>query len=91
MYYAVTRLDITTGEILGEECRVTPRQALIMWTKNSAYLSHDDDKMGSVEVGNFADLLLINHEFLTDDPEDIKNVKVERTILGGKTVYTAAE
>ena len=91
MYYAVTRLDITTGEILGEECRVTPRQALIMWTKNSAYLSHDDDKMGSVEVGNFADLLLINHEFLTDDPEDIKNAKVERTILGGQTVYTAAE
>lgn len=91
MYYAVTRLDITTGEILGEECRVTPRQALIMWTKNSAYLSHDDDKMGSVEVGNFADLLLINHEFLTDDPEDIKTARVERTILGGKTVYTAAE
>ena len=47
--------------------------------------------MGSVEVGNFADLLLINHEFLTDDPEDIKNAKVERTILGGQTVYTAAE
>ena len=37
-----------------------------MWTKNSDYLSYDDNKMGSVEVGNFVDLLLINHEFLTD-------------------------
>ena len=40
-----------------------------MWTKNSAYLSYDDDKMGFVEVGNFADLLLINYEFLTDTPK----------------------
>ena len=37
-----------------------------MWTKNSDYHSYDDDKMCSVEVGNFVDLLLIDHEFLTD-------------------------
>lgn len=57
------------GRNLGEECCVTPRQTLIMWTKNSAYLCYDDDKMSFVEVGNFADLLLINYEFLTDTPK----------------------
>lgn len=89
MYYAVTRLDIHTGKILGEECRVTPEQALIMWTKNAAYFYHDDDKLGSIEVGNLADLVVVDHEFLTDDPEDIKSLKVEKTILGGKVVYEA--
>lgn len=89
MYYAVTRLDEATGNILGEECKVTPEQALIMWTKNSAYFFHDDDKLGSIEVGNLGDLVVLDHEFLTDDPEDIKTLKVEKTILGGKVVYEA--
>ena len=45
--------------------------------------------MGSVEVGNFADVLIIDREFLTDDPTDIRDAKVEKTILGGKIVYEA--
>lgn len=89
MYYAVTRYDETTGKVLGEECKVTPQQALIMWTKNGAYFTHDDDKMGSVEVGNLADVLIIDREFITDDPKDIMNAKVETTILGGEVVYQA--
>ncbi len=89
MYYAVTRIDETSPDrrVIGPECCVTPEQALIMWTKNSAFFMHDDDKLGSVEVGNLADLLVINHEFLTDDPEDIRTAKVEKTMLGGRFVY----
>ncbi len=87
MYYAVTRLDETSGNVLGEECKVTPEQALIMWTKNSAYFSHDDDHMGSVEVGNYADLVIVDREFLTGNPEDIRDAQVEKTILAGKVVY----
>ena len=91
MYYAVTRIDETSPDqaVIGPECCVTPRQALIMWTKNSAFFMHDDDKLGSIEVGNLADLVVINHEFLTDDPEDLRTAKVEKTMLGGTFVYEA--
>lgn len=89
MYYAVTRLDETTGNVLGEESKVTPEQALIMWTKASAYFSHDDNKMGSIEVGNLADLVIVDRDFLNGEIEDIKNVKIEKTILGGKVVFEA--
>lgn len=91
MYYAITRLDETTGrtDILskGDESRVTPIQALIMYTKNSAFFSHDDDKMGSVEVGNFADLCLFDDDFITGDVENYRTTRVAKTILGGKVVY----
>lgn len=89
MYYAVTRIDETTGKILGEDGKVTPKQALIMYTKNSAFFSHDDDKMGSVEVGNYADMVIVDTDFLAGGAEAIKNTKVEKTILGGKVVYEA--
>lgn len=90
MHYAVTRLDVTTGQVLGEECRLTAQQALIMWTKNSAYFSSDDDHMGSVEVGNYADLVIVDREFLTDDPEGLLHAQEEKTILAGKVVYERA-
>ena len=77
MYYAITRLDETTGKTLskGDESKVTPIEALIMWTKNSAFFSHDDDKMGSVEVGNFADLCLFDNDFVTVDVEAYRDTK----------------
>ena len=89
MYYAVTRRDEVTGGTLsnGDDAKVTPMQALIMWTKNAAFFSHDDDKMGSVEVGNFADLCLFDEDFLAGDVEAYRTTKVATTILGGKVVY----
>ena len=92
MYYAVTRLDETTGKTLskGDESKVTPIQALIMWTKNSAFFSHDDDKMSSVEVGNLADFAILDRDcFASSDPTDIRDAKVTTTVLGGKVVYEA--
>ena len=89
MYYAVTRIDMTSGKILGEESKVTPKEALIMWTKNSAYFMHDENKLGSVEAGNLADMVIVDRDFLNGDIEDIKNTKVETTFLGGKIVYQA--
>ena len=91
MYYAITRLDETTGrtDVLskGDESRVTPIQALIMYTKNSAFFSHDDDKMGSIEVGNFADMCLFDEDFITGDVEAYRTTKVSTTVLAGKVVY----
>lgn len=91
MYYAITRLDETTGNILskGDESKVTPIEALIMWTKNAAWFLHDEDKLGSIEVGNLADLVLFPFDFISGDVEEYRRVKVDKTILGGKVVYEA--
>lgn len=92
MYYAITRIDETSGEILsvGDEDKVSPIEALIMYTKNSAFFSHDDDKMGSVEVGNFADLCLFDNDFIEGPVEDYLTTTVAKTFLGGKCVFERA-
>jgi predicted amidohydrolase YtcJ len=87
IYAGVTRIDDTTGKVLGPEHRITAREGLIMWTKNSAYFSHEDAVKGSIEVGNFADMALIDRDILGCPTEDIKGTKVLATILGGKIVY----
>ena len=92
MYYAITRIDETSGEILsvGDEDKVSPIEALIMYTKNSAFFSHDDDKMGSVEVGNFADLCLFDNDFIEGPVEDYLTTTVAKTFLGGTCVFERA-
>ena len=89
MYYAVTRKDAVGDFAFSEESKVSPVEALIMWTKNSAFFSHDDDKMGSIEVGNYGDLVILDRDFIAGEPEDIPCTKVEKTILGGRIVYSA--
>lgn len=88
MYAAMTRLGADGKVYLPEEA-VNARQALIMWTKNSAYFRHDEDKMGSIEVGNFADFVLIDTPLLEAAPEEIRNTHVLKTYVGGRLVYKA--
>lgn len=86
MYAAVTRLGADGKVYLPQEA-VTPAQALIMWTKNSAYFLHADDRMGSIEPGNLADYALIDTPILTASPDEIRSTRVLKTFVGGKTVY----
>lgn len=86
MYGAITMLA-ADGKIYQPNQKITINQALIMWTKSSAYFSHDDDVMGSIEVGNYADLCLIDTDLLTASPEAVRDTKVLLTLLGGETVY----
>jgi len=86
MYAAITRYD-SKGIVYRPDQKLSAAQALIMWTKNSAYLSHEDDVMGSVEVGNYADYVLIDTPILEVGPEAIRDTRVLATFLGGKLVY----
>ncbi|MEG1826200.1 MAG: amidohydrolase, partial [Gordonibacter sp.] len=91
MYYAITRLDETTGNILsnGDESKVSPIEALLMWTMNAAYFLHSDDYLGSIEVGKLADLTVFPSDFIAGDVEGYRTAKVEKTLLGGKIIYEA--
>lgn len=88
MSKAVTRIHLD-GQVHGAEHRISAKQALIMWTMNSAYFSNDEDKLGSIEVGKLADLVVIDTPILEVEPEEILKTKVLETYLGGKKVYEA--
>lgn len=86
MACAVTRrtrsgVDIGAGE------RVGPLEALAMYTINGARAAFDEGIKGSIEVGKLADLVVLGQSPLEVDPWAIKDIPVERTIVGGEILY----
>jgi predicted amidohydrolase YtcJ len=74
---------------LGKDPGLSAEAVLRAATINAAYSLHQDAVTGSLEAGKFADFIVLDRNPLTIPPEDIANVKVLRTVVGGKTVYTA--
>jgi len=63
-------------------------EALEAYTLNAAYLSFEENVKGSIEVGKFADLTVLSHNLLRVEPEEIRDIRVEMTIVGGKIAYS---
>ncbi len=82
----VTRTD-STGKEWGVNQRVSVEEALRLYTVNGAYASFEEDIKGSIETGKLADLVVLGSDPTQIDPLGIKDITVERTIVGGETVY----
>jgi len=74
---------------LGEDSGLSRDTVLRAITINAAYELHQDDATGSLQVGKLADLILLDRDPLKIPAEDIANVKVLETVIGGKTAYAA--
>jgi len=87
---AVTRSDPTEqiAGVLNESERVSVGDMLAAYTINGAYLMHQENVTGSLEVGKFADLVVLSRDLYTIRPEEIGAVTVTRTILEGETVFS---
>jgi len=66
------------------------RQALEMYTRNSAFAANDDDKRGTLEPGKFADLAVLSADYLTAPVKEIGKIRSLLTMVGGNVVYAAA-
>jgi predicted amidohydrolase YtcJ len=73
----------------GPEETPSRADALRFYTIGSAWVAHDEARRGSLEVGKFADLAVLDQDYMTEPVEEIgKNVSL-LTMIGGKIVYTA--
>jgi predicted amidohydrolase YtcJ len=86
IYGAVTRRAASGQELNPGEC-VSASQALAMYTINAAYASFEEDVKGSITPGKLADLVMLSADPTTVPPEQIKDIKVEMTIIGGQVVW----
>ncbi len=86
IYAAVTRKGLSGRVFAGEEA-LTMMEALQGYTLYGAYLSFEEDEKGSIEPGKFADMIVLDQDLLTIDPDHIMDTKVLQTWLGGKLVY----
>jgi predicted amidohydrolase YtcJ len=89
MWVAITRKPRWTDQILHPSESITRAQALRLYTINNAYLSFEEKQKGSLESGKLADFILIDRDILTCPTDQIKDIKVEATYLGGRRIYSA--
>ncbi|MHA1737310.1 MAG: amidohydrolase, partial [Candidatus Heimdallarchaeota archaeon] len=93
MWGLVTRKAIDENGTIHEpdpwvaEHEITVVQALRMMTNEGAYAVKQEDYLGSLEVGKYADLIVIDADPLTIDEDDIKDINVMLTMVNGKIEY----
>lgn len=82
---AVNRLS-SSGRVLGESERISVPQALQAITLGAAFTLGLDDRIGSIEVGKFADFCVLAEDPLAVAPQALKDVPVCATVLGGRVL-----
>jgi len=83
---AVTRKADSGTAVVPEE-RISSLEALGMYTRNAAYASFDEPVKGSIAVGKLADLALLSADPTRVPPDEIQEIQVELTIVGGKIAW----
>ncbi len=86
IYAAVTRKGMS-GRVFGAEERITRLEALKGYTIHGAYLTRDEHSRGTLEAGKLADMIVLSGNPLTVPEDDIMQLEVLATYLGGRLVF----
>jgi predicted amidohydrolase YtcJ len=82
-----------TGRMVGghhvNRQSITREEALIAHTRNNAYILFQEGNLGSLQRGKYADLLVLDRDYMTIPAEQIKDIKPLMTMVGGKIAYEA--
>jgi predicted amidohydrolase YtcJ len=66
---------------------LTREQAIRLYTINNAYLHHEEKEKGSLEAGKLGDLIVLDRDLMACPVDEVKDIKVLATVVGGKVVY----
>jgi predicted amidohydrolase YtcJ len=80
---------VSGAALRGPEETPNRSEALKLYTLNSAWFSHDEQKRGSLEPGKLADLAVLNKDYLTAPVDQVGGIESLLTMVGGKIVYAS--
>lgn len=83
---AVTR-KLNNGQTFFPKEDMTREEALRSYTINAAYATFQDERLGSITPGKYADLVILSKDIMTVPADEIATAVVDETIVGGKVVY----
>ncbi|MDX1517852.1 MAG: amidohydrolase [Woeseiaceae bacterium] len=93
LYAAVTRQDragLPEGGWYADQA-LTRAEALHSFTLAAAYAAHQEDRLGSLEPGKWADFIVIDRDYFTVPASEIDDIVVLQTWVGGDLVYDRNE
>lgn len=88
--YAATTRRTESGEVVSNADAVSREEALRMMTSAAARFSFDEKTRGSIETGKLGDFVVIDGDLLTSNPERLRAIRPELTVIGGQVVYDRA-
>jgi hypothetical protein len=89
LYAAVTRATLDGKNPNGwfPEQKLTVEESVRAYTMGSAYAEFQEKEKGSITRGKLADMFILSDDIFSIDPTKIRDVKVLKTIIGGKVVW----
>jgi predicted amidohydrolase YtcJ len=89
IYAAVTRRTLDDKNPGGwvPEQKITVEEALRAYTATAAFASFDEERKGTLAAGRLADFVMLDKNIFDIAPEQIRDVRVTLTAVGGKVVY----
>ena len=72
-----------------EGSSISIEEAVKGYTLDATYASFEEGIKGSLELGKLADIAILSRDIASIDPDEIKNVTVDLTMVGGKIEYRA--
>lgn len=86
----VTRKDYA-GRTWGTNQKVTVDEAIRIGTINGAWASGEEKLKGSITAGKLADFVMLEKDPHDVPPDTIKDIRIVRTVVGGRTMYPQSE
>ena len=87
LYFAVTGKMAGGAKVMRQT--IGREDALIAHTRKNAYLVFQENSLGAIQPGKLADLVVLDRDYLTIPPDQIRNIKPVLTMVGGRIVYDA--
>lgn len=85
--WLVTGRTVGGLALYGEENLLEREEALRLWTQGSAWFSGDQERKGSLAVGQLADFCVLSSDFFAVDDAAIADITSLLTVVGGRVVY----
>jgi hypothetical protein len=88
IYFATTGVNSFGDRVNGDQ-QITRQEALRLFTRDNSWFLRMEDKVGTIEPGKLADLVVLNKDYFTVPDADIKQIRSLLTIVDGRVVHDA--
>ncbi len=88
MYDATTGLNARQVLINGGQ-QITRQEVLKLYTANNGWFLREEDRIGTIEPGKLADLVVLSDDYFTAPDETLKKIRSVLTVVGGRIVHDA--
>jgi predicted amidohydrolase YtcJ len=89
LWWLVTGKSVSGTAIRDRSENVSRQEALRIYTLGNAWFSAETQRKGSIEVDKFADLVVLNADYLTVPEDQIRSLESLLTMVGGRVVHFA--